>query len=171
MKVLNLQCGQQHVFEGWFGSEADFQDQRERALVSCPLCGDAAVVKLPTAPRLNLHANRQLHESPPTQPTAVSMEGSSPGKHASDLADVRTPEASSVAELQGAFIHALREVIRHTEDVGQRFPEQVRRMHHGDMEPRPIRGQATAEERAELREEGIEVMALPQLPGLNETLQ
>src|SRR5947207_12152188 len=56
MKVLNLQCSHQHGFEGWFGSEDDFQGQLERGLVECPICGDTAIAKLPSAPRLNLGA-------------------------------------------------------------------------------------------------------------------
>ena len=58
MKVLNLQCSQTHGFEGWFGSEDDFQSQRVRGLVACPMCGDAQIVKLPSARRLNLGASQ-----------------------------------------------------------------------------------------------------------------
>ncbi|TMH00761.1 MAG: DUF1178 family protein, partial [Betaproteobacteria bacterium] len=54
MKVLNLRCAHDHRFEGWFASDDDYQSQRERGLVECPLCGDAAVERLPSAPRLNL---------------------------------------------------------------------------------------------------------------------
>ena len=179
MKVLNLQCGAQHAFEGWFGSELDFQEQLERGLLTCPMCGDARIVKMPSAPRLNLHASAksqpkhsdatsdagQSHErasgrSLQSQPeTALSADGGPP------------PDVASQMQVQGAFMMALREVINRTEDVGHHFPEQVRRMHHGETQARPIRGQATAEERAELQDEGIEVMQLPMLPGLKETLQ
>jgi hypothetical protein len=58
VKVLDLQCGQQHVFEGWFGSEDDFQSQLTRGLLTCPMCGDASVAKKLSAPRLNLHTTR-----------------------------------------------------------------------------------------------------------------
>jgi hypothetical protein len=51
MKVLNLQCAHQHVFEGWFGSEDEFQSQLARGLLTCPVCADHAVHKLPSAPR------------------------------------------------------------------------------------------------------------------------
>ena len=57
MKVLNLQCSQTHGFEGWFGSEEDYLSQSERGLVTCPVCGDAMVSKLPSAPRLNLRSH------------------------------------------------------------------------------------------------------------------
>ena len=39
MKVLNLRCGQQHAYEGWFASEEDFTSQQERGIVACPWCG------------------------------------------------------------------------------------------------------------------------------------
>ena len=58
MKVLNLQCGHSHSFEGWFASEDDFQDQLGRGLVECPLCGDTSVSKMLSAPRLNLGATQ-----------------------------------------------------------------------------------------------------------------
>jgi hypothetical protein len=58
MKVLNLQCTQNHAFEGWFASEDDFQSQLGRGLVECPVCGDPAVVKMLSAPRNNLGAGR-----------------------------------------------------------------------------------------------------------------
>ncbi|RFO98288.1 hypothetical protein DIC66_06155 [Rhodoferax lacus] len=59
MKVLDLQCAQNHTFEGWFASEDDFVSQCARALVQCPLCGDASVHKKLSAPRLNLNTSRQ----------------------------------------------------------------------------------------------------------------
>ena len=72
---------------------------------------------------------------------------------------------------QAAFLNALRHVVAHTEDVGQRFADEARRMHYGEVENRSIRGQASARETVELLEEGIEVLPLPLLPMLKETLQ
>ena len=54
MKVFDLHCPQDHVFEGWFGSEADFRSQMERALVECPICASTELRKGLSAPRLNL---------------------------------------------------------------------------------------------------------------------
>ena len=177
MKVLNLQCGSQHAFEGWFGSELDFQQQLERGLLTCPMCGDARVVKMPSAPRLNLHAAAKADSSPSGQTLdAGQSHAQLPSRTVSSPSEIAmsadgAPPSEVVAQMQGAFMKVLREVISRTEDVGHHFPEQVRRMHHGETQARPIRGQATAEERAELQDEGIEVMQLPMLPGLKETLQ
>ena len=159
MKVLNLQCSRQHSFEGWFGSEDDFQSQLTRGLIDCPLCADKKIQKLPSAPRLNLGA----HQAPgPASPSTALLapEGTSgPSKDAASL------------PAQVAFLQAVRHVVSNTEDVGPRFADEARRMHYGEAEARGIRGRASVRDAVELLEEGIEVMPLPMLPILKETLQ
>ena len=170
MKVLNLQCGQQHSFEGWFGSEEDFQSQLVRHLVQCPLCNDSAIVKMPTAPRLNFggHAAPALaiDNSDSTGAVTVSMPAQP------DTAGLTVPSShAGSAEQQALFLKALRHVLANTEDVGNRFAEQARAMHYGDVEQRSIRGQTTQREAIELLEEGIEVLPLPMPAAFKETLQ
>lgn len=160
MKVLNLQCAFQHSFEGWFGSEADFANQLAQGLVSCPLCGDVAVQKMLSAPRLNLRSGRG--DGP--------VDGRSNPPQATPDAASRVDPAPA-PDVQARLMQALRAVLANTEDVGDRFADQARAMHHGDAAPRSIRGQTTPEVALELIEEGIEVMPLPQLPALKETLQ
>lgn len=153
MKVLNLQCAHQHAFEGWFASEDDFRQQLERGLLSCPLCGESSVHKLPSAPRLNLgHAREE------------------PARAASAAAEASVDMASAPA-LQGMMLRALRELMQKTEDVGDRFADEARAMHQGEIEHRAIRGRTTPEVALELIEEGIDVLPLPALPALKETLQ
>ena len=135
MKVLNLQCSNSHSFEGWFASEDDFQGQLGRGLVECPLCGDSAVSKMLSAPRLNLGAP-------------------SPGAR-QDVASVPEPA------LQAAWMKMVRHVMANTDDVGERFAEEARRIHYGETEERGIRGQASHEETEALIEEGIGVLPLP----------
>lgn len=178
MKVLNLQCGQQHSFEGWFGSENDFQTQLQRGLVECPMCADKLVVKMPSAPRLNLGGH--VPPSAGIVPNQVSTTASS--SPAVAVSDVEVLTSSSTVtehaaqsgpspEQQAAFLNAVRHVLANTENVGDRFANQARAMHYGDVEPRSIRGQATQREALELIEEGIDVMALPMPAALKETLQ
>ncbi|MBI2768851.1 MAG: DUF1178 family protein [Burkholderiales bacterium] len=145
MKVLNLQCTHRHSFEGWFGSEEDFQDQLTRGLVECPLCGDTAIAKMLTAPRLMLGASR---EAPKQEVMAA-------------------PDAT----MQAAWMKMVRHVMAHTEDVGGRFAEEARRIHYGEVEERGIRGQASARETEALQEEGIGVLPLPIPKALKEPLQ
>lgn len=171
MKVLNLQCSRQHSFEGWFGSESDFQDQLARSLIECPLCADKQIQKLPSAPRLNLGSHTAAHGSTRNasvaEPSPVSSAGAPVDPHAPAQA---MPEGLPPAA-QAAFLQALRHVVKHTEDVGQRFADEARRIHYGEADARSIRGQASVRETVELLEEGIEVMPLPMLPALKETLQ
>ena len=145
MKVLNLRCQLGHGFEGWFASEDDFQDQTARALLCCPLCNDASITRLPSAPRLNLSGARAPEPAGPAAPSPSqdAMGGAAP------------------AALQALWVKAVQQVMRDTEDVGERFPEEARRIHYGEAPHRGIRGQASTEDRAALAEEGIEVMPLP----------
>jgi hypothetical protein len=143
MKVLNLRCAHDHRFEGWFGSEEDWASQRERKLVECPLCGDKEVERLPSAPRLNLaSSSREVRD-----------------------AVAHLPEGQTQAQ----WLHALREIVSRTEDVGEGFADEARRIHYGEAEQRGIRGRASREQTEALREEGIHVMPLPAL--LTEPLQ
>lgn len=178
MKVLNLQCGQQHSFEGWFGSEDDFQTQLQRGLVECPMCADKAVVKMPSSPRLNFGGHAP--PSPSAAPDQFITRGSSSPAAADKDAKPSTglsrwaeqaAQSSPSIEQQASFLNAVRHVLANTEDVGDRFANQARAMHYGDAEPRSIRGQATQREAVELIEEGIDVMALPMPAALKETLQ
>ncbi len=170
MKVLSLQCSHQHAFEGWFASEDDFQSQLARGLVTCPLCADPAIQKMPSAPRLNFGAQQAVSTAASNAPvaSAASVEGASAAL-TELLASASGAGPSN--EQQAAFLKALRRVVANTEDVGDKFASQARRMHYGEEEARNIRGQASLGEAIELIEEGIAVMPLPMPAALKETLQ
>jgi hypothetical protein len=141
MKVLDLRCANGHRFEGWFGSDEDFMEQNGSGLVECPLCADKLVTRMPSAPRLNLSSSTA--EPVPARP----------------------------ADLQAAWMKAVRQVIANTENVGERFAEEARRIHYGEAEQRGIRGQASREDRQALEDEGIEVHPLPLPAALKDPLQ
>ncbi len=150
MKVLDLQCRSEHVFEGWFASEEDFQSQLQRGLVQCPLCGDAQVRKRLSAPRLNL--------------------GAAPSESPTQSPSVRPPESPTPPPQQlAAWLQQARRMVAESEDVGSRFAEEARKIHAGDADERAIRGQATLQETVQLLDEGIAVLPIP--PVLKETLQ
>jgi hypothetical protein len=151
MKVLDLQCSQHHVFEGWFGSEDDFQSQRTSGLVTCPLCGDADVTKMLSAPRLNLSGalpslSDNSHSEEPTSNAVTTISSSA---------------ALMPVEAQQAWLHMVQHVLSNTEDVGGQFADEARKMHYGETPERAIRGQVSREETSALLEEGIQVMPLP----------
>ena len=174
MKVLNLQCSHQHSFEGWFGSEDDFQLQLGSGLIECPLCADKGIQKMPSAPRLNL-GGQQLQEAPVKrlQETRSAASAVAPRENdlAGSLAAVTDLSVGASPSAQGAFLKALRHVMAQTEDVGRRFADEARRMHYGEVDERNIRGQTSAREALELLEEGIDVVRLPLPPAIKETLQ
>ena len=147
MKVLNLRCAHDHRFEGWFASDDDFASQAGRGLVACPLCDDKAIVRLPSAPRLNVSRQRGDEAAAPA---------------AAEIAQARA---------QGQWVRAVREMMHNTEDVGDRFPEEARRIHYGEAQERGIRGRATREDADALREEGIEVLAVSVPEPLKGTVQ
>lgn len=134
MKVLNLRCSNDHRFEGWFASDDDFLSQGERGLVTCPICNDTGIFRLPSAPRLNV--SKQRDEGPAESTTPVQ------------------------AQMQAQWLRAVRHMIKNTEDVGDRFPEEARRIHYGETQERGIRGRASPADADALREEGIEVVAV-----------
>lgn len=146
MKVLDLRCANGHGFEGWFGSEDDFLDQNGRGLVECPLCTDRVVTRMPSAPRLNLSGARE----PDPVPAKVEP---------------------AAADLQALWMQVVRHAIENTDDVGERFAEEARRIHYGETDARGIRGVASPEERHALHEEGIEVLSLPIPPALKGPVQ
>jgi len=147
MKVLNLQCSHGHGFEGWFASNEAFEAQLADGLVECPMCGGKEITKLLSAPRLNLGAAK---EAPAPQQPGPQQE---------------------VAAQHGRWLRAVRELMASTEDVGDRFAAEARKIHYGEVKERGIRGQATREESEALAEEGIAVMQIALPAALKETLQ
>lgn len=141
MKVLDLQCPDGHRFEGWFASADEFESQLSRKLVACPVCGATDVNRLPSAPRLNLSGAAEA------------------------------PAAPDAAQWQAKVMRAIREVLEKTENVGERFAEEARRIHYNEAPARSIRGVASAEDAKALVEEGIDVMPLPVPAALKEPLQ
>ncbi|MDR5854789.1 DUF1178 family protein [Caballeronia sp. LZ062] len=149
MKVLDLKCSHEHRFEGWFASTEEFESQLARKLVACPVCSATDVSRMPSAPRLNLSSAR-----------------------ADAAVQARAPKASpDAAAVQARALQFMRELIEKTENVGERFAEEARRIHYNEAPARNIRGVTTPEDAHALLEEGIEVMPLPVPAALKEPLQ
>ena len=159
MKVLDLQCPHGHRFEGWFASVDDFESQLSRKLVECPICAATEVSRLPSAPRLNLSGATSA-------PNDAARRASAAQGQASGAA---VPER--MREMEAQAMRALREVIGKTENVGERFAEEARRIHYNEAPARSIRGVATPEDARSLVEEGIDVLPLPGAWVPKETLQ
>lgn len=133
-----LICESGHGFEGWFSGSSDFEGQLARGLVECPVCGSKSVSKALMAPSVSTARKKDARQMLVAE--AAQKEA---------LAKIR----AAVAEIKAS-----------AEDVGERFPEEARRIHYGEAETRGIIGQASAEEAKDLIEEGIPVAPLPVLP-------
>jgi hypothetical protein len=151
MIVFNLSCAQDHRFDGWFRSSDEFERQRAKHMVECPICGSNEIEKELSAPRINVGA------------TAEVTTGDVPRGERSGSQDVVA--ASMLPGLQAHMMQQFKEFIRtNTENVGAEFAETARKMHYGEEASRNIRGRVSAEESQALREEGIETVSLP--PGM-----
>jgi len=153
MLVLNLSCTHGHGFEGWFGSGVDYESQQQRKLLSCPICGNEQITRLPSAPRLNVSHLRGGARPPEPE--------DAPAAKPATATAVAAPAAPMNEQLQAQWLQAVAHVIKNTEDVGDQFAEEARRIHYGEAELRGIRGSATADDTAALLDEGIEVAQLP----------
>ena len=178
MKVLDLQCAQQHVFEGWFGSEDDFQRQLSRGLVQCPLCGDADIVKRLSAPRLNLGSARErsagIAQEQSREESQEPARDTSPDGSREEAAPTRQDLVAG-PQVDPAFAAAwmaiAKRIIANTDDVGDKFAEEARKIHYGEIKERSIRGKASADETRALLDEGIAVLPMLMPEALKGRLQ
>jgi len=133
MIVFDLRCAPQgHVFEGWFGSSAEYEAQRAGGLVACPVCGSAAIAKAPMAPRLASGAAAAADE----------------------------PSPAAIKAMLAAMAKLQKQQLAKSEPVGDRFPDEARAIHLGEAEARAIHGRATRADAASLAEDGIPVAPL-----------
>ena len=139
MIVFDLGCANNHRFEGWFDSNEDYERQVGSKLVACPLCGNAEVARLPHATHIR-SAGREA-------PARTDSSPATPQQYANVGND--------------ALAKVIEHIVKNTEDVGPAFPEEARKIHYRETPERKIRGTASREEVDALREEGIEVVALP----------
>jgi hypothetical protein len=155
-----LRCERDHNFESWFQDSAAYDSQAKRKLISCPVCDSVKVEKAIMAPRIVGKKGRERAEPvpmPAATPTAAPA--------------VEAPTASSTPLLMAqerelrAKIKELRDhIVKNADNVGEKFPNEARKMHYGEIEHRPIYGEASPEEAKSLIDEGVEVSPLPVLP-------
>ncbi|MDB5631644.1 MAG: hypothetical protein JWR49_499 [Tardiphaga sp.] len=146
----NLHCDRGHAFESWFQSSGAYDSQVKRKLVSCPSCGSTKVEKAIMAPQIG-HKKKDRAAAPAS--TEVSAGNSTPLMMAQE------------AELRAKIKELRDHVTKNADNVGEKFPDEARKMHYGDIEHRPIYGEASPDEARSLIDEGIEVTPLPVLPG------
>ena len=150
----SLHCERGHAFESWFQSSAAYDSQVKRKLVTCPSCGSAKVEKAIMAPQIVSKKGRENPLPAPAAPATTEV-----------AAPASTPLLMAQERELRAKIKELRDhIVKNADNVGERFPNEARKMHYGDIEHRPIYGEASPEEARSLIDEGVEVSPLPVLP-------
>ena len=139
MIIFDLGCANHHRFEGWFDSSEDYDRQLGQRLLACPLCGSAEIARLPNATHIKSASKER--------PARVEAASHAPQQY-----------SNAGGELLAKVVE---QIISQTEDVGSAFPEEARKIHYQEVPERRIRGTASRDEVDSLRDEGIEVMALP----------
>ena len=148
----NLRCERDHAFESWFQSSSAYETQEKRKLVNCPVCGSAKVERAIMAPQIVSKKGRDV----PVQAPVAATEVAAPASTSLMMAQER--------ELRTKLKELRDHIVKNADNVGERFPNEARKMHYGDIEHRPIYGEASPEEARSLIEEGVEVSPLPVLP-------
>jgi len=174
MKVYNLACPLDHRFEGWFASEEDCLAQQGNGMLACPICESTDITRMPSAPHIAKSGSSKVVSSTEltvANPSVADNSGIS-GAISGDVVALTGGDHSQLeAQVQAAFLKGMRELMGRSEDVGSSFAEEARKIHYKESPERSIRGQTTLDEAESLREEGIEVMAMPMMPAFKNTLQ
>jgi len=148
----SLRCDRGHEFESWFQSSSAYEQQEKRRLVNCPACGSAKVERAIMAPQIVSKKGRESAAPAPAASTDVTAPASTPLMMAQER------------ELRAKLKELRDHIVKNADNVGERFPNEARKMHYGDIEHRPIYGEASPDEARALIEEGVEVSPLPVLP-------
>jgi hypothetical protein len=156
MIKYTLVCDKKHSFESWFANSEAYDKQAKRKLVTCPVCDSAKVEKALMAPRLTAKGNKRKTGKPEAMPaiTPTAVPDTTP-------VAIASPEEK---EFRTKLKELRDHLVKNSDNVGQKFPEEARKMHYGETEHRSIYGEATPEEAKELIEEGVELLPLPVLP-------
>lgn len=159
MIVFDLICKEaSHQFEGWFGSSADYEQQKSDGMLNCPTCGSANINKALMAPNIGAKGNQNSEtvsaatDVIPAQPPNISAE---------PIENNAVQVPAEYKEMLTKLAKAQTKILEKSEWVGDDLPEKAREMHYGDSEEKPIHGIATPEDVADMEDEGIELAALP----------
>ena len=155
MIKFSLICDRAHEFESWFPDSASYDRQAKRGLVTCPVCDSAKVSKAIMSPNVARKDKDRViaadNDDTPSVPAAPAPQNIA-------LLDEQQQQ------LRGMIRELHEKIVANTDDVGENFPEEARKMHEGETPARSIRGKASFEEARELLEDGIPVLPIPDLP-------
>jgi hypothetical protein len=151
-----LRCDRGHAFESWFQNSSAYESQEKRQLVNCPACGSVKVERAIMAPQIVSRKGRESALPAPAPTPAPTADAAAPASTPLMMAQER--------ELRAKLKELRDHIVKNADNVGERFPNEARKMHYGDIEHRPIYGEASPDEARALIDEGVEVSPLPVLP-------
>lgn len=140
MILYDLRCSHDHVFEAWFRDSGAYEEQCAGRQIPCPVCGDTRVEKAMMAPRLGKAHRNESRRAPATKAVAGQV---------------------SEQAVKVALMELRKHVESNADDVGDKFPEEARKIHYGETEQRNIYGESTPEEAEALKDEGVEFQRIP----------
>ncbi len=171
MKNFSLQCDHAHEFDGWFASRESLDDQIRKQLVECPYCASTAITKMLSAPQLSTPKTRAKHITEPLPAGLPEGQAGAPARQPGASvppADIRAaashPDAPNMMAMRMMLKHIEQTVTSQFRNVGDKFANEARKIHSGEIDAENIYGHCTEDERARLEDEGIDVFALPDLP-------
>lgn len=165
----NLVCELNHTFEGWFRNSDDYEIQNAVNQVECPICSSTDISKVLMAPAVSTSRKKEGRAVPASE-TMTADTPAAPVTAPAPVAQSPVREAALVPQdvRQKELVAALRQLrtkmIENSENVGEKFAEEARKIHYGDAEERAIHGQTSPQDAADLLDEGISVLPLPVLP-------
>ncbi len=163
----NLRCAKGHAFESWFQSSSAYETQEKRKLINCPVCGSTKVERAIMAPRIVRKKGRDAKPSENKRSETKPSEQLPVAAPATEVIPPSSPTPRLMAqeiELRAKLKELRDHIVKNADNVGEKFPNEARKMHYGDIEHRPIYGEASPDEAKALIDEGVQVMPLPALP-------
>lgn len=133
----SLRCADDHQFDSWFGSSADFDRLKKAGMVSCAVCGGTDVEKELMAPQVK-----------------TRQSAGQPAKDVPSLTEPASPAEQALMELR-------KKIEAVSDNVGKEFAAEARRIHNGEAPARSIIGEAKPSEAKALVEDGIPVAPIP----------
>ncbi len=168
MIKYDLICDNKHIFDGWFKSSEAFETQKQKGLLCCPICNSIQVDRALMTPNVQgTKKSKDMDIAPPTQTTASTpnMPQNTDSNKTQTISAAQVQEANKVIQHKLEFLREFKKQVKeNTEDVGNSFAEEARKIHYKEAEPRNIRGETTAKEAKELNDEGINFLPIPDLP-------
>ena len=128
-----LKCSSKHEFESWFSESKEYEKLKKRNLIECIFCGSKDVDKSIMSP--NIIGTNKIEK--------------------------KKFKINEFNKIKKDLIRVKKFVEKNFEFVGKNFSREVREIYYDNKKKKNIYGTATLKEKLELKEEGIDLVAIP----------